>query len=110
MKSWQSQRQQMNRAIIVVLATGGLASGFQSLAEAIAAASQPIEDLAEMAEAFEREIEARKLENIKMQDIVMEMPEREKPEYRPKLMRYDKRRNFAQKPYWNRIRSNPKLR
>lgn len=100
----------MNRAIIVVLATGGFASGFQSLAEAIAAASQPIEDLAEMAEAFEREIEARKLENIKMQDIVMEMPELEKPEYRPKLMRYDKRRNFAQKPYWNRIRSNPKLR
>lgn len=110
MKSWQSHRKQMNRSIIVVLATGGLASGFQSLTEAIATAIQPIEDMEKMAEAFEREIEAWKLENIKMQDIVMKMPEREKPEYRPKLMRYDKRRNFAQKLYWNRIRSNPKLR
>lgn len=81
----------------------------QELAEHIASL-QRIEDNIELVEDFARVIEARKLANIKMEDILIERSEREKPEYRPKLMRYDKRRNFAPKTYWNRIRSNPKLR
>ena len=83
----------------------------EDLAEHIAP-MQRIEDNLELAEDFARVIEARKMSAIdKIEYTPMLEPDKEPPpEYRPKLQRYDKRRNFAAKPYWNRIRSNPKLR
>lgn len=86
----------------------------QDLAEHIAPMLR-VEDNLEMAETIEnyaREIEARKMTAVdKIEYTPMLEPDKEPPpEYRPKLKRYDKRRNFAAKPYWNRIRSNPKLR
>jgi hypothetical protein len=37
--------------------------------------------------------------------VVMERPEVPPPPYRPKLLAYDKRRNYSKKGGWNRIRS-----
>lgn len=72
------------------------------------------EALEETAKSFELEftikencleLEKLLLEKMEYEDIVIEQENPEPPHHREKLLRYNKRRKFVKKPYWNRIRS-----
>lgn len=51
------------------------------------------------------ELKNQVLEMMGYEDIVIEKESTEQPHHREKLLPYNKRRKFVNKPYWNRIRS-----
>ena len=56
-------------------------------------------------EVHRLELKKQVLEMMGYEDIVIEQENTEPPHHREKLLPYNKRRKFVNKPYWNRIRS-----